>query len=141
MTAFWIFHEYYTSWQLLSFHACVCRAALCSEWYVKLYLRSRATTSRFNRKSRAARRASERGQTPLSGQDTVSTDSRNDFLEVRKAVQFVLIVGVKTDFYVFLLLRVFYTFNVFLFFPTVLSGLSGLQSLSPIKTDSRCVVI
>jgi len=38
---------------------------------------------------------------PLSGQDTVSTDSRNDFLEVRKAVQFVLVVGVKTDFYVF----------------------------------------
>ena len=67
---------------------------------MKLYLRSRAT-SRFNRKSRAARHANERGQTPLSGQDTVSTDSRNDFLEVRKAVQFVLTVGVKTDFYVF----------------------------------------
>ena len=77
---------------------------------MKLYLRSRATTSRFNRKSRPARRANEHGQTPLSGQDTVSTDSRNDFLEVRKAVQFVLIVGVKTDFYVFLLLRVFLHF-------------------------------
>jgi len=54
-----------------------------SEWYVKLYLRSRATNG-LGRKSRSRSRA-VKCDTALNSDDTLSysTVSRNDFLEVR----------------------------------------------------------
>jgi len=52
-------------------------AVVCSEWYVKLYLRSRAT-NRLGKTSRSRRAAVSNGDNTAS----YVTDSRNDFLEV-----------------------------------------------------------
>jgi len=58
---------------------------MCVEWYVKLYLRSRAANG-LGKKSRSRRAV--RCETAFNSDDILSyrTDSRNDFLEVCTAL-------------------------------------------------------
>ena len=61
---------------------------MCLEWYVKLYLRSRAT-NRLGKKARSRRAVAS--ETAFNSDETLSysTDSRNDFLEVSTAFRLV----------------------------------------------------